>query len=413
MIDGYGNLKLSDFGLSKLEGEDLEQIFKETFDSTSSQWQAESASTNKPTKIYKKPFGELAYMAPEIIMGEDNSQESDIWSLGCLLYQMYTGNPPFMSENPDQLKGMIVNKDFTNPKGNKLSTKPPSAEFISLIRSLLEKDQNKRLTWKQLISHPFWEQQLLHLIPAVNANCRKSVAERETENNANNEENLEDMEDEENQNEAEDQVNNLNCSRLLTDRPKTASGSMILEKHPEINVSFSISSRLPTSPQSTIQTRTAVHCQESDLANTLTAVQATTEDFFANEKQSSRNGYRGMFFMPSELNMSPIVDNPKIHKSSLLKFEPKALPFSNQKLFKTSSFLQLAKPDYERGLEQIKANCQVPQDKSVSAIKLKVHLMNYIGTLCVESSKLADSFVHIELYKDLMNIVRNGHNLEM
>jgi hypothetical protein len=188
---------------------------------------------------------------------------------------------------------------------------------------------------------------------------------------------------------------------------------MILEKHPEINVSFSISSRLPTSPTSTMHTRTAVQCQESDLANTLT-VQGT-EDFLAdnNKVTNKLSDYRSMFFMSSELSVSPIVDNPKIHKLSLLKFEPKALPFSNQKLLKTSSFLQMAKPDYERGLEQIKANCQVPSDKSAQAIKLKLHLMNYIGTLCLDSSKLADSFVQIELYKDLLNIVKNGHNLEM
>ena len=112
MIDGNGTLKFSDFGLSKLEGEDLETIFQETFDSTSSQW-SQSASTNSPPKSYKKPFGDLKYMAPEVISGEDNSKESDIWSLGVLLYQMYTGSMPFVSENPEQLKQMILNKNFS------------------------------------------------------------------------------------------------------------------------------------------------------------------------------------------------------------------------------------------------------------------------------------------------------------
>ena len=96
-----------------------------------------------------------------------------------------------------------------------------------------------------------------------------------------------------------------------------------------------------------------------------------------------------------------------------MKFEPKALPFSNQKLLKTSSFLSLAKSDYEKGLDQIKANTNVPSDKSASAIKLKLHLMNYIGTLCMESSRLADSFIQVGLYKELLHIVKNGHSLEM
>ena len=147
MIDGDGTLKLSDFGLAKLENEDLEAIFQETSDSTSSQW---SESTTKAPKVYKKPFGEVGYMAPEIILGEDNSKQSDLWSLGCLLYKMYTGSLPFVSDNLEQLQNMIVNKEFPNPKGNKLSTKP-SPEFITLLRGLLEKDVSKRFYFMNLI----------------------------------------------------------------------------------------------------------------------------------------------------------------------------------------------------------------------------------------------------------------------
>ena len=75
--------------------------------------------------------------------------------------------------------------------------------------------------------------------------------------------------------------------------------------------------------------------------------------------------------------------------------------------------MQLSKAEFDRSLEQIKANTVVPADKSAGAIKLKLHLMNYIGTLCVESAKLADAFIQCELYKELIQIVKNGHNLEM
>lgn len=143
MLDGCGNLKLADFGFAKQEGEDLESIFKETFDSTSSQW-AQSASSAKPPKIYKKPFGDLRYMAPEIILGEENTQQSDFWSLGCILYRMYTGSCPFVAEDPEHLKSLILNKEMPNPKGNKLSVKP-SNEFLSLLKGLLDKNPSKRL----------------------------------------------------------------------------------------------------------------------------------------------------------------------------------------------------------------------------------------------------------------------------
>ncbi len=144
MIDGDGSLKLSDFGLAKLEGENLEAIFQETFETTSAQW-SQSASTNKPPKVYKRPFGEMSHLAPEVLLGGENSRESDLWSLGCVLYQMYTGSCPFVSDDPEHLKNLILNKDLPNPKGNKVSVKP-SNEFLSLLRGLLEKDPSKRYT---------------------------------------------------------------------------------------------------------------------------------------------------------------------------------------------------------------------------------------------------------------------------
>jgi serine/threonine-protein kinase ULK4 len=142
MVDGDGCLKLSDFGFAKLEGEDLESIFKETFDATSSQWS--QSGSNKPLKTYKKPFGDLRSIAPEVLIGEENTQESDLWSLGCMLYQMYTGNCPYVANDPEQLKHMILGKELPNPKGNKLSTKI-SQEFLNLLRGLLVKDPSKRL----------------------------------------------------------------------------------------------------------------------------------------------------------------------------------------------------------------------------------------------------------------------------
>lgn len=86
MIDGNGTLKLSDFGLSKLEGENLEEIFQETIDAP-----YKPANILHTTKTNKNLFGELSYMAPEVLNGEEHTKASDLWSLGCMLYEMYTG----------------------------------------------------------------------------------------------------------------------------------------------------------------------------------------------------------------------------------------------------------------------------------------------------------------------------------
>jgi hypothetical protein len=253
-----------------------------------------------------------------------------------------------------------------------------------------------RLNWRQLLYHPFWEDKLKRLMStkSIIVDGKEQIIEIN-----------------ENEEDADDRVNPLNFSRMSTDRPRTMATSSVLEQKPEINVSFSISSRLPTSPQATMQTRNPVQCKESDeRSSTSTVVSVKLND---NERNAGLNEYRRLFFLPSELNTSQIIDNPKIQKASALKFEPKALPSTNAKYHKSESLLTLSKDEMVKFLELIKVNTNVPSDKSAGAIKIKLNLMNYIGSLCCESSRLADSFVQIELYKDLLSIVKNGHNLEM
>jgi hypothetical protein len=79
------------------------------------------------------------------------------------------------------------------------------------------------MNWKQLIYHPFWENKLVHLMPIVN----KSTLVDETSLF------LETIENEEDN----DRVNSMIFS---TDRPKTTASSILDQKQPEMNVSFSI-----------------------------------------------------------------------------------------------------------------------------------------------------------------------------
>ncbi len=96
-----------------------------------------------------------------------------------------------------------------------------------------------------------------------------------------------------------------------------------------------------------------------------------------------------------------------------LKFEPKVLPINSAKLLKADTFLKLPRDEFDRSIEAIKSNTNLPADKSAGAMKIKLHLMNYIGTLCNESGKMADAFLEVELYKDLMLIIKNGYHVDM
>ena len=73
----------------------------------------ESDPENCPTPLLVSRF----YRSPEIIAGYQHSTALDMWSLGCVLYEMYTGRVLFPGESNNemlwlqmQLRGRLSNK---------------------------------------------------------------------------------------------------------------------------------------------------------------------------------------------------------------------------------------------------------------------------------------------------------------
>ena len=56
----------------------------------------ETFPDEEPKRGRHKYFvGTSQYMAPECLHNKPTTKASDIWSLGCILYQLYMGYPPF------------------------------------------------------------------------------------------------------------------------------------------------------------------------------------------------------------------------------------------------------------------------------------------------------------------------------
>ena len=69
----------------------------------------------KATSYINSYCGTPISMAPEILEKRRYNDKADIWSLGVLLYEMYTGSPPFKARSKRELKLSIYQGNYKVP----------------------------------------------------------------------------------------------------------------------------------------------------------------------------------------------------------------------------------------------------------------------------------------------------------
>ena len=132
LLDENGNLKVRGFGLSK----------EVTVVAAKSGSSKELAHRGTP-----------CYMAPEMFTSEGvHSYATDLWELGCTLYECAAGRPPFTSTSLTSLIEQILEHE-PNPLPASCST-----PFKSLVFGLLNKRPHQRLRWDQVVNHEFWRE---------------------------------------------------------------------------------------------------------------------------------------------------------------------------------------------------------------------------------------------------------------
>ncbi|CAD8068673.1 unnamed protein product [Paramecium primaurelia] len=98
--------------------------------------------------------GTVAFSAPEIFTGEGYNQMVDMWSAGCILYSMLSGQLPFISEYLNDLIEKIIEAQITFPDE---LFKQISKEAKDLVSQLLQKDSSLRLQPDTALKHPWFD----------------------------------------------------------------------------------------------------------------------------------------------------------------------------------------------------------------------------------------------------------------
>jgi serine/threonine protein kinase len=89
--------------------------------------------------------GTPAYESPEQVRGQEITQQSDMFSLGVVLYELLTGMRPFQATNLTQLFRQIVEKDPPRPSRVERSL-PPTLDDL-LLRALAKRPEDRYPTW--------------------------------------------------------------------------------------------------------------------------------------------------------------------------------------------------------------------------------------------------------------------------
>ncbi|XP_012228129.1 serine/threonine-protein kinase fused isoform X2 [Linepithema humile] len=128
LLEANGVAKLCDFGFAR----------------------SMSTGTHVLTSIKGTPL----YMAPELIEEYPYDHNADLWSLGCIVYELVVGSPPFQTNSILHLVKLIRFEaikwpDFISPNCK------------SFLQGLLQKDPSQRLTWPALLEHPFVKDRII------------------------------------------------------------------------------------------------------------------------------------------------------------------------------------------------------------------------------------------------------------
>ena len=129
MVRQDGIVKVLDFGLAKPGATDGSEV-----------------DTEGETKIQIKTqagmiMGTVAYMSPEQARGKETDARTDIWSFGCVLYEMLTRQQPFQGETMTDVLANIIHRE---PASILTHRKDTPAELAPIVGKAVCKNKDER-----------------------------------------------------------------------------------------------------------------------------------------------------------------------------------------------------------------------------------------------------------------------------
>ncbi|UMM30714.1 hypothetical protein L5515_012485 [Caenorhabditis briggsae] len=150
LIKKDGHIVIADFGsakTTKFEEEEEEEIQKTSSEDSDEKEDVEQEKEQERRTTF---VGTALYISPEMLNDGAVGAKSDIWALGCMIYEFLAGKPPFTGINQYQQTRKVHENNITFD-----SDFPESAKV--LIKDMMISDPKLRITTDQLMAHQFYK----------------------------------------------------------------------------------------------------------------------------------------------------------------------------------------------------------------------------------------------------------------
>ncbi|KAH8481994.1 hypothetical protein H0E87_029453 [Populus deltoides] len=171
LLDGKGNLKVSDFGLSALQkGTGRQAIFLHFLfiylQVSLSNSNLGSMSDLQTASLLTTTCGSPFYIAPELIANKGyEGAAADVWSCGVILFELLSGYLPFDERNLIMLYKKISAADYTCPQWFTESQK-------KLISRILDPNPRKRITLPEILEDEWFQ---IDYVPSCGYECDEKI----------------------------------------------------------------------------------------------------------------------------------------------------------------------------------------------------------------------------------------------
>ena len=153
ILDAQGILKLYDISLAVTKDskcgwsrEVMMRNYEELFKELSTGGPSSDLISSKGRRLHLSQLPSPFYLSPESINSCSFTFLSDLWSVGCIMYELWTGFCPFVADSLQELIDTIAEYTpyYIDEQENQ------NSKIVSVLKGLLAKDMQKRMNWKEL-----------------------------------------------------------------------------------------------------------------------------------------------------------------------------------------------------------------------------------------------------------------------